>query len=472
MVQGTSSGVGKSLLAAALCRLFARAGWRVAPFKAQNMSLNAAVTLDGGEIGRAQAAQAAAAGVEPTVDMNPILLKPEGDDCSQLVVLRDAYDLVVIEGAGSPAEINLRDADLVNMHVARLAEAPVLLVGDIDRGGVFAALVGTLALLPPGDRGRVAGLIVNRLRGDAAILAPGLRELHALTGVPVLGVVPWIAERLMPAEDSLDLAETPAGDPASVIDVAVVRLPRIANFDDFEWLADEPGVRVRWITTPAAVADADLVILPGSKSTVADLGWVRARGLADAVLARAHRGGAVLGVCGGFQMLGQVLYDPQAVESPVASTMGLGLLPIETTFAPDKTTQRVRARALGAAGPFAEAVDVECDAYEIHAGVTRVLDGAGQRPFAIVARGGWPCAEVDGASTTTPVVTGTYLHGIFASGAMRRSLLRWLAARGGRPAHPAWGEAGARAGRWDRLADIVAGSLDVEAIGRLVGRAL
>jgi adenosylcobyric acid synthase len=502
MVQGTSSGVGKSLLAAALCRLFARAGWRVAPFKSQNMSLNAAVTLDGGEIGRAQAAQAEAAGVEATVDMNPILLKPEGDDRSQLVVrgravaslsfreyrarqpalaatvseslarLRAAHDVVVIEGAGSPAEINLRDADLVNMHVARLAEAPVLLVGDIDRGGVFAALVGTLALLPPADRARVAGLIVNRLRGDAALLASGLQELHALTGVPVLGVVPWIDERLVPAEDSLDLTQTPAGPAAGALDIAVVRLPRIANFDDFEWLADEPGVRVRWITTPTGFAGADLVVLPGSKSTVADLVWLRERGLADAVIAAARGGGAVLGVCGGYQMLGRALHDPDGVESPIASTPGLGLLPVETTFAPAKATVRVRARAVAAAGPFAGARGVECDAYEIHAGLTHVVVPGTPTPFAIVARGGVPTEGVDGASDGAGRVTGTYLHGLLASGALRRALLTWLAARAGHPADPAWGAAGSRAWRWDRLADVVGGSVDVKTIGRLVGRAL
>jgi adenosylcobyric acid synthase len=497
MVQGTASGVGKSLLAAAFCRLFARAGWRVAPFKAQNMSLNAAVTADGEEIGRAQAAQAEAAGVEPTVDMNPILLKPEGDDCSQLVVrgravarvsfreyrarqpalaptvadslarLRSTHDLVVIEGAGSPAEINLRDADLVNMHVARLAGGPVLLVGDIDRGGVFAALVGTLALLTAEDRARVAGLIINRLRGDPAVLAPALPELHALTGVPVLGVVPWIGERLMPAEDSLDLDGPPSNHTAATLDIAVVRLPRIANFDDFEWLADEPQVRVRWVTTAAG-----LVVLPGSKSTMADLAWLRERGVAGAVVAAARGGGAVLGICGGYQMLGRALGDPEGVESATASAAGLGLLPVETTFASGKTTVRVRARAVAAAGPFAEARGVEGNAYEIHAGVTRVVAPGVARPFAIVVRGGAPADDLDGASDAAGTVTGTYLHGIFASGAVRRSLLAWLAARAGRPAHPEWGEGGARPRRWDRLADVVAASVDVETISRLVGRVL
>jgi len=497
MVQGTASGVGKSLLAAAFCRLFAREGRRVAPFKAQNMSLNAAVTADGGEIGRAQAAQAEAAGVEATVDMNPILLKPEADDTSQLVVrgravgrvsfgdyrgrqpglapvvadslarLRATHDLIVIEGAGSPAEINLRDADLVNMYVARLAAAPVLLVGDIDRGGVFAALVGTLALLEPRDRERVAGLIINRLRGDPAVLAPALPELRARTGVPVLGVVPWIDERLVPAEDSLDLAET-AGDPSSAtLDLAVVRLPRIANFDDFEWLAAEPGVRVRWVTRPADLAGADLAILPGSKSTMRDLVWLRERGLAEAVVALARGGGAILGVCGGFQMLGRALNDPDGVESAGRSMPGLGLLPVETTFARVKTTVRVQARAAAEVGPFAGARDRVFDAYEIHAGVTTATDV--NHPFALLARGGAPTEIPEGASNAVGTVTGTYLHGVFACGAVRRSLLAWLADRAGRPILPGWGESRPQAWRWDRLADIVAASLDMKAIVQLVG---
>src|SRR2546421_688349 len=333
MVQGTGSGVGKSLLTAALCRLFARAGYRVTPFKAQNMALNAAVA-DGGEIGRAQAAQAEAAGVEPTVEMNPILLKPESDHRSQVIVrgrpltsadwgayremqgallgivaeslerLRRTFELVLIEGAGSPAEINLRAHDIVNMRVARLADARVLLVGDIDRGGVFAALVGTLALLEPADRARVGGFVVNKFRGDVEVLRPGLEELTARTGVPVLGVVPWIDGPLAPAEDSLDLdsPRAPAGGGDAALEIAVVRLPHIANFDDVEPLAEEPGVHVRWVTTPAALGSADLVLLPGSKSTVADLDWLRARGLAAAIRDAAAAGRQVLGICGGFQM--------------------------------------------------------------------------------------------------------------------------------------------------------------------------
>src|SRR5437763_7345735 len=359
MVQGTGSGVGKSLLTAALCRLFVRAGYRVAPFKAQNMALNASVA-DGGEIGRAQAAQAEAAGVEPSVDMNPILLKPEAGDRSQVVVrgravgtvdwreygrmqprllpivaeslerLRRAHDLVLIEGAGSPAEINLTATEIVNMRVARLTDARVLLVGDIDRGGVFGALVGTLALLEPADRARVGGFVVNKSRGDAEVLRPGLEELTARTGVPVLGVVPWIDGRLAPAEDSLDLdsPRAPAGGGDAALEIAVVRLPHVANFDDVEPLAEEPGVRVRWVTTPDALGSADLVLLPGSKSTVADLDWLRARGLAAAIRDAAAAAGQVLGICGRFQMLGETVLDPEGVESPAPSREGLRLLPV------------------------------------------------------------------------------------------------------------------------------------------------
>jgi len=494
MVQGTGSGVGKSLLTAALCRLFARAGYRVAPFKAQNMALNAAVA-DGGEIGRAQAAQAEAAGVEATVDMNPILLKPESDHRSQVVVrgrprgsadwrayremqgallpivaeslerLRRTFELVLIEGAGSPAEINLREHDIVNMRIARLGDARVLLVGDIDRGGVFAALVGTLALLDPADRARVGGLIVNKLRGDGAILTPGLGELAARTGVPVLGVVPWIDARLPPAEDSLDLdAFVGARDgDTDAIDVAVVRLPRIANFDDFEPLAAEPGVRVRFAATPAALRAADLVVLPGSKSTMADLAWLHETGLAAAIAAAASAGRTVLGICGGFQMLGEAVRDPERVESERESAAGLGLLPVDTIFSHEKTTVRVTAR-VAASGPFADATGSELAAYEIHAGRSQTTRQA-LHPFTIVERGGACVRDPEGALSARGNVVGTYLHGLFASGPLRRSLLCFLARLRGRPADPRWGAPGADG--YERLADIVGGALDMEAIAKL-----
>jgi len=490
MVQGTASGVGKSVLTTALCRLFARAGYRVAPFKSQNMALNAAVSVDGGEIGRAQAAQAEAAGVEPTVDMNPILLKPEGDMRAQIVVrgaaaittdfpsyqkmapelltivgeslarLRAAYDLVLIEGAGSPAEINLNATEIVNMRIARLADAPVLLAGDIDRGGVFAALVGTLALIEPADRARVAGFLINRFRGDRRLLDPGLEMLVARTGVPVLGVVPMFHERLVPAEDSMDLERIAGAVRDAVLDVAVVHLPRIANFDDFEPLADEPGVRVRFVRAAAELAGADLVVIPGTKTTVADLGWLQASGVGAAVRHAAASGRPVLGICGGFQMLGTRVDDPLGMEGVKGSAEGLGLLPLVTVFAGTKHTVRVRARVTAKRGVLAGAAGLELAAYEIHVGTT---DSASDPAFDVAARG------LDGAVSADGVVTGTYLHGIFADDGVRGAVLRDLAARVGRPADPRWGSPRPVSARYDRLADIVAASSDMPAIAKLVG---
>ena len=501
MVQGTGSGVGKTVITAALCRLFARAGYRVAPFKSQNMALNSAVTADGGEIGRAQAAQADAAGVAPTVDMNPILLKPETDARAQLVVrgvagasvsfreymgmkasmlavveeslarLRATHDLVVIEGAGSPAEVNLADTEIVNMRIARLAQAPVVLVGDIDRGGVFAALLGTLALLDPDDQPRVAGFIINKFRGDPSLLAPGHEILTARTGVPVLGVVPHLAERLVPAEDSLDLASdgelTASADPTT-IDVGVVRLPHVANFDDVEPLAAEPGVRVRFVTAPGVLADADVIVLPGSKTTVADLAWLRERGLARAIVDAARCGRPVVGFCGGYQMLGMAIHDPEGVESAVAETAGLELLPAVTTFTRPKRTVRVRARVSAVHGLFGAGAGAEFDAYEIHAGRTEVP--ARDRPFALVGgaseqRGG----EGEGAMDATGRVVGTYLHGLLADGRVRRAFLTTIAHSARKPVRTAWGEHSAPAARYDRLADIVGGAVDMAAIAKLVG---
>jgi adenosylcobyric acid synthase len=494
MIQGTASGVGKSLLTTAFCRLFARAGYRVAPFKSQNMALNAAVAADGGEIGRAQAAQAEAAGVEATVDMNPILLKPEGDVRAQLVIrgaaavtvdfttyqrmapdllvlieeslgrLRATHDLVIIEGAGSPAEINLAATEIVNMRIARLAEAPVLLAGDIDRGGVFAALVGTLALLEPDDRARVAGFLINRFRGDRRLLEPGLSMLTARTGVPVLGVVPLIPERLVPAEDSLDLDRIAgaAGDP--VIDVAVIRLPRIANFDDFEPLADEPGVRVRFVRTAGELAGADLVILPGTKTTLADLTWLHASGLGAAVREAAAAGRPVLGVCGGFQMLGERVDDPEGLEGMMGTVAGLGLLPVTTTFAGAKRTVRVRARVAAARGVLAPVAGHEVAAYEIHAGRTR---SAADPAFAITRGGG--LEEADGAVSASGVVTGTYLHGLFVNDELRGAVLRAVAGRVGRAPDQRWGSPRRASARYERLADIVEAAVDMAAVAKLVG---
>jgi adenosylcobyric acid synthase len=500
MVQGTGSGVGKSVLTAALCRLFTRAGYRVAPFKSQNMALNAAVALGGGEIGRAQAAQAEAAQVEASVDMNPILLKPESDQRSQLIVrgavwgpvdfreyaamqpallpvvaasldrVRRQHDLVVIEGAGSPAEINLRDSDIVNMRIAHLADAAVLLLGDIDRGGLFAALVGTWELLTPDDRRRIAGFIVNKFRGDIALLESGLAVLTARTRVPVLGVVPFIEERLVPAEDSLDLDHPVSALVSADIDIAVIRLPHIANFDDFEPLAAEPGVRVRFVRSAGELMGADLVVLPGSKSTMADLEWLRARGLAEPIRAAARSGQPVLGICGGYQMLGATVLDPDRIEGSTEAARGLGLLPLKTKFAASKTTRRVEATGLASSSLFREAAG-RISAYEIHAGRTEPAAGRrSPRPvFGILTRGGRPVSDVDGAVDAGGNVEGTYLHGVFANGQVRRAVLGRLAGRRGMRPDPRWGAK--REDPYDRLADIVGGSLDMSAVARLVALA-
>jgi adenosylcobyric acid synthase len=494
MIQGTASGVGKTVLTAALCRLLARAGFRVAPFKSQNMALNAAVTADGLEIGRAQAAQAEAAGIEPTVDMNPILLKPEGDDRSQVVVagvprgsfafadygrlrgelltvveaslarLRGAYDVVIIEGAGSPAEINLNDGEIVNMRIARLADAPVVLAGDIDRGGVFAAFVGTLALLDPEDRERVRAFVINKFRGNRGLLTSGLDTLSERTGRPVLGVVPYIDDVPVAAEDSLDL-DGRHGPAVADIDVAVIRIPRIANFDDFEPLAREPRVRVRFVRDPGELAAADLIVLPGSKNTIGDLAWLRAAGLAEAIVAAAHAGRPVLGVCGGYQMLGETLRDPLGIESPAGEARGLGLLPVVTTFAPAKTTVRVTARATAKTGLFAHACGLALSAYEIHVGVTERQGG--DHPFTVTRRNGLATEHADGALDARGNVLGTYLHGLFADDGLRRALLVELAALKGLAPDPGWGRSSG-ADRYDRLADIVGGALDLTLLARLL----
>jgi adenosylcobyric acid synthase len=510
MVQGTASSAGKSLIATAFCRLFAAAGYRVAPFKSQNMSLNAAATIDGGEIGRAQAAQAEAAGVDPTVDMNPILLKPEDDCRSQVVVhgvvrttvdfrhyqqlraeltplvlaslerLRRDYELVIIEGAGSPAEINLADTEIVNMWVARQSDARVVLVGDIERGGVFAALVGTIELLPPEDRARVGGFVINKFRGDPGILAPGLAMLTARTGIPVLGVVPMLEERLVPAEDSLDLEaierRSPSrADESALIDIVVVRLPRIANFDDFEPLATEPGVRVRWASAAADLVGADLIVVPGSKTTIADLEWMRHAGIADAIKSAAEAGRAVLGVCGGYQMLGRLVRDPDHVESSVDAALGLDLLPVTTTFVRDKRTVRVRARVGEGAALFGGAAGAEIVAYEIHAGRTASSEGA-QRdrwtsPFTITERSGAPVSDADGLVGQGGHVVGTYLHGLFGNGVVRRAALQHLASRRGIPWDPRWGEELDTRERYDRLATAIGSAIDMPAVAKLVGLA-
>lgn len=495
MVQGTASNVGKSVLVAALCRVLRQDGYRVAPFKSQNMALNAAVTIDGGEIGRSQAVQAAAAGIEPTVDMNPILLKPEAELRSQVIVrgrvwatlpareyhqrrevlldvvhasldrLRAAYDVVVIEGAGSPAEINLNATEIVNMRIARLADAPVLLVGDIDRGGVFAALLGTLELLDPADRQRVKGLIVNKFRGDIALLQPGLDFIHARTGVPVLGVVPHLPRLALPAEDSVALEEHPAR-PAddTLLDIAILKLPRISNFDDFDPLAAEEGVAVRFVESPADLGRPDLLIIPGTKSTIADLQAIRQNGLADAIVALARAGTPLLGICGGYQMLGETIEDEEGVESDERRVAGLGLLPVRTRFSRDKRTERARARVATGRGLLAGTAGRAVTGYEIHMGQTT---GPVDPALEIVERQGQPAGDRDGAVSETGTIVGVYLHGFFDEPGPRGAVLRNLAARKG-VAPRAWGIP-PDGDPFDRLADHVRAHLDLAALYRLLG---
>ncbi|WP_017592431.1 cobyric acid synthase [Nocardiopsis potens] len=480
LVAGTTSDAGKSVVTAGLCRWLARQGVKVAPFKAQNMSLNSVVAPDGAEIGRAQAMQAAAAGVEPCAAMNPVLLKPGGDRSSQVVVrgrpigeadalsyrdykerlrevaleslaeLRADYDAVICEGAGSPAEINLRDGDIANMGLARAADLPVLLVGDIDRGGVFAAMHGTLALLEPADQALIAGFAVNKFRGARELLEPGLDMLRDLTGRPVLGVLPWLDGLWLDVEDSLALSvdRGPAAPPVTgtALRVAVVRTPRISNFTDVDALTVEPGVDVRFATAPHELDGADLVILPGSRATVADLDWMRGRGLDAAVADRARRGRPVLGICGGFQMLARTITDD--VESGAGTVPGLGLLPAAVRFAAEKTLARPRGTAYGE--------DVR--AYEIHHGrvETDWSDAGAPEPFLDGCRSG--------------AVWGTTWHGAFENDGFRRAFLADVAAAAGSAFRPAPGTdfAAARAARLDALGDLVAEHMDTGAVLRLL----
>jgi adenosylcobyric acid synthase len=499
MVQGTSSSVGKSLLVTALCRYFRRAGVRVAPFKSQNMALNSAVTPDGREIGRAQAVQADAAGLAATADMNPILLKPEGDRRSQVVVmgevvgsmsavdyhaykpalrdviaaslgrLRRAHELVVIEGAGSPAEINLRDRDIVNMHVARVADAPVLLVGDIDRGGVFASFVGTLELLEPDDRARVAAFVVNKFRGDLALLQPGLDFLTARTGTPVLGVVPHVPRLRIADEDSVSLEDRIGRRRAAPdqLDIVVVRLPRISNHDDVEPLEHEPGVVVRFAERPEEVRGADLVILPGSKSTISDLAWLRASGIADVIEQRARDRAPVLGICGGCQILGRTLDDPHGVEGAPARVSGLGLLALATRFATTKVTAQVEARP---ATPSFLTAGVPGGAlvrgYEIHMGQLEPLDELAPT-FEIQRRSGAAVEIHDGAVDPTGAIVGTMIHGLFEDPAIRAGMLGWLRASKGLPQPTLAPIAPPRQAEYDRLAVVMSEHLDLDLLWRL-----
>jgi adenosylcobyric acid synthase len=475
MIQGTGSNVGKSLLVAGLCRVFARRGFKVRPFKPQNMSNNAAV-VEGGEIGRAQALQARAAGIPATVHMNPVLLKPESDRRSQVVVqgrrfghleaaafrssrqpllprvldsfhmLADGADLIVVEGAGSPAEINLRVGDIANMGFAHAAEVPVVLVGDIDRGGVIASLVGTHSVLDEPDRRLIRGFLVNKFRGEARLFDDGIRAITRLTGWPSLGLVPWFAEaRKLPAEDALDLASTEIR-PDAALTVAVPILPRIANFDDLDPLKLDPAIRLTFVPPGMPLPlPVDLVILPGSKATIADLAFMRAQGWDIDLKAHVRQGGRVLGLCGGYQMLGRVIADPGGFESTPGTVEGLALLDVETVLTADKTVRPVKAQH--------RASGLDVSAYEIHLGRTEGPD-TDRAPFMLDGR-------PEGAASADGRLIGTYLHGLFAADAFRSAFLETLRPDGqfGGLRYEAEIDA-----TLDRLADHLCAHMDVERI--------
>lgn len=504
MVQGTASHVGKSVLVAALCRIFYQDGYRVAPFKSQNMALNSFVTKEGGEMGRAQVVQAESAGLEPNVDMNPILLKPTGNASSQVVVLgrpignlsahhyhtdyapkaidiisraldrlRSCYDLIVIEGAGSPAEVNLQEHEIVNMRIARMAGAPVLLAADIDKGGALASVVGTLELLAPGDRERVAGTIINKFRGDLSLFQPAVDFLEKKTGKPVFGVVPYfqgfrVQEEDTVSEDRSRALQVTAGD---WVDVAVIHLPHISNFTDFDPLEDEPDVRLRYVGRGAGLGRPDLIVLPGSKNTLEDLAYLRQSGLAAQMVEQAGAGTPVIGLCGGFQMLGRELHDPLHTESAIPSLGGLGLLDTITTFDPDKITTQVEAEVTGSGFFLNGASSVRVCGYEIHMGRTEILPGSSSA-FTITVRSGEKVSLPDGAVSGDGLVMGTYIHGVFDNDAFRRHVINALRLKKGLglpadgAAVPAYGQ---RQRDYDKLAAVVRASLDMDRIYAVLG---
>lgn len=508
MFLGTGSDVGKSVLAAAFCRILRQDGFRVAPFKAQNMALNSFITPEGGEMGRAQVVQAEAAGIEPHVDMNPILLKPTSQVGSQVIVLGKAagnftakdyyrvkrtlvpvvreaferlsarYDVIVLEGAGSAVELNLKEHDLVNMAMAEMADAPCILVGDIDRGGIFASLLGSLMLLEASERDRLIGFMVNKLRGDPALFESGVAILEARSGKPVLGVVPYFDHIAIAEEDSVALTRRmkrkPEGSEGAAVRIGVLRLPYVSNYTDFDCFEQEPAVDLVYFDRPAEVFTMDAVILPGSKNTLEDLAHLHGNGVADALVAFHKAGGVVVGVCGGFQMLGTSVRDPHGVESRIEEVRGLGLLPMVTEMFPEKITTQVKVRAepgnpIGAGGRMLLG-------YEIHMGRSRSL-GDGARPlFRLIERNREPVPEdeaLEGLATPDGRAWGTYLHGIFDNDAFRREFIGRILSRSGRRRSDAEGGplsyATWKEEQFDRLAEHVRRHCDVERIYRLAG---
>jgi len=494
MIQGTGSGVGKSIITAALCRIFYREGHKVAPFKAQNMSLNSYVTEDGGEIGRAQVFQAEACGIAPHVTMNPILLKPNADNNSQVIVmgkvvgqrnakdyyagrpgfvkevagafdtLKNKFELIVMEGAGSPAEINLRQHDMVNMAMAEMADAPVVIVGDIDKGGVFAWMKGTLDLLSESEQKRVRGFIINKFRGDIDLLTPGITQFEEMTGKPVLGVIPFDAELFVDEEDAIPHISSPLmNNHPSVVDVAIVQLPHIANFTDFSSLVSDPAVAVRYIRSPVQAGNPDLLILPGTKNTIGDLQFMQDMGW-DRYTRNFHEeGGLILGLCGGFQMMGTHLFDPHHIESPIETIEGLGFIQATTTMEHDKITRR-KIRPTLSSSIFEQGLEV--DGYEIHSGRTQF-----QKRYAPLFQATEDdCPYSLGLCNEEGNVIGTYLHGFLDNDLIREEFLKYVRKQRNLPLpKEKFNYREFRSRQLDRLADLVTQSINMNEVKSITG---
>jgi len=494
MIQGTGSGVGKSIITAALCRAFYREGHKVAPFKAQNMSLNSYVTEEGGEIGRAQVYQAEASGIAPHVAMNPILLKPSADNNSQVIVmgkvmgqrnakdyyagrpnyikeiasafdtLKNKYELIIMEGAGSPAEINLRQYDMVNMAMAEMADAPVLIVGDIDRGGVFAWMKGTLDLLTESEQKRVQGFIINKFRGDIDLLTPGITQFEEMTGKPILGVIPFDAELFVDEEDAIPHHSSPfVNSHPSVVDIAIVQLPHIANFTDFSPLVSDPGVAVRYVRSPVQAGSPDLLILPGTKNTIGDMQFLNEMGWDRYARSFHEEGGLILGLCGGFQMLGTRLFDPEHIESHLEEITGLGFIQATTIMEHEKVTRR-RIRRTLSSSVFEQGLEV--DGYEIHSGRTEFQK---EYPLLFQPANG-DCPYSLGLCNEEGNVIGTYLHGFLDNDPIREGLLKYVRKRKDLPQpDEEFNYREFRSRQLNRLADLITQSIDMNEVKRIIG---
>lgn len=499
MLQGTSSHVGKSILTTALCRIFKQDGLKVTPFKAQNMALNSYVTKTGGEMGRAQVAQAEAAGLDPAVEMNPVLLKPTGNSCSQVIVmgkpvgnmsakeyhsgysltalgvvteclekLHKDFDSIVIEGAGSPAEVNLKANDIVNMRIAKLAGAPVLLIADIDRGGALASVVGTLELLDPDERDLVKGIIINKFRGDINLLKPALEFLETKTGKPVVGVVPHLDRLGIDDEDSVSLEDKQQTAKTGDLDIVVLRLPKISNFTDFDALANESDVTVRYVRQGEALGKPDLIIIPGSKNTTEDLLYLRNNGYEREIIKLVKNGTPIIGICGGYQMLGREVQDPEHTESDLDKVMGLGLIDSITIFEPEKVTHQVEATATNHSFLGINYSGTNLKGYEIHMGRTQFLSPV-DVAFTINTRSGAKVTMSDGVVSLDGLVMGTYMHGIFDNDSYRRTVLDALRVRKGlAPLGVIRDTQALKDAAYNRLADVVRKNMDMDLVYRIM----